>query len=1788
VDNSLSILLKAKLDTTGSQGDINLKIKELEKKLEKLNIKLNIDNSEIQKTAASLTNIQKQIEQSVTSSGKIISSTNIKLTKDEVQQRKVAYTGLFDFIKRQETEITAKNKEIGLNSQTTKNIEIYAQKMQNAISRLQIGKDKVFASEEVQSELSKLQGMLESFSKGGAVSTKDLGLQFDNLRTKVAQASNEFKNVNKDGYSFTQMLELAAKKIAIWGISTSLVYGSFRQLKEGISYLSQLDNSLNEIRIVTNKTQSEVISLAKSYNTLAKEMYVTTKEITGTAADLYRQGLNDTQVEDRMKAIIQYAKISSISLNNSNSIITATANATGESVQKIIDVFALLGDSTASGADEIGEALQKVASAADNSNLSLEKSASWIATISSITRESASTIGRSLNSVISRYESIKKTGFNSEDATKLNDVVKALSDVGITALDSQGQLRDFADIMDEVGAKFNTLSKNEQAYLTTTMFGTYQRNRGITLLRNYNDSLKNYETALNAAGTAEQKFNIYQESTQAKLDKLTASWEGFWQNSLDSNLIKGTLDALIKLADTFGNLQSVLILAGTALAIWKGSALTSAILGMKSFSLSTKLASSSMLEFRTISSAMQLQSMGLLTTTQMLTTSFKALGSAILTSFATNPIGWIAIGLTAYTTITNSAKQKQEELNQSIKESADNAKTTTNSITELLGKYEQLNSLTIKDESSRQELKTVQEQIIKLLGMEKDAINLVNDARGESIKKVREESFEKLKANEDSLRASLNLAKENTKNALGSSSNILGSGYEYYDFKPSDLSKKSAKILQDAKIDNLSISDRWITTELEGANERIKVVQKAIDTLKNAGIKEGEVYNQLVKSRDNYQTMLDNENNALTELNKNLAAQGALQASITIGTPNKSNFEQFKKSAIEYIAQQQNVTSVSNDFRKVIYDQIDNMYPSLSGVINKTSKDTGNASQQLESYSQKLDEQNKAIDETQSSLKSLSELYYQVSEGQSLSSDQILDLIQQYPQIIQYMNSEGNLMISQQDLLKTLFELKKQDRIQTLQAEKDKADAVIASVQTQRDAYLGFYRAMGATLNLSENQAASMFGFDKASYDSAVKASADTQAKISALEKVTFKTYKPKTTSNSGRNRAELQQSESLIEKDRYYQLNQELNKTNNLLEKNAALQENATYEKKIKLLDEEIKLLKQKRINIHNIAEEERKERAELVASLKNQGVKFSGTGDNLSTTNAKSILDKSLDSVNAHGNDKDKTIYNNLKSQYDSLKSSLDRFFEIQLTDLPKAGKEWIQLSSNIDKINLDKISLSFDKFNDSLKPANNELEKLEHQYKMLGDSDYALKEKNLNEQLAVKNKMLITINKQINEYSKLMKAAKSDEIKKMYQDEIDSLTQQAYQLEEAAIERVNNLRIDAIEALKDAESKRHKKAMDDLDDELEKYQDNINSKIKALDELYAKEDYERNIANQDKDIQAKQNELNALSLDDSEQAQARKAQLQQELLELQSKKEDTQRDYAREQEKGLLNDLLDLKEKNINDQKKLEDAKYESFQTNIDKMLQGTTDFYNQQDNISKMSIDNVISYYENLNKTANGVYDNLISKLQQAKNLGMENPITPDSSLDSLMPSINENNIVGLADYLESRSHDVEWKDKSVYIDGKKIDKKDLNGSGIKLEADEHYYGKIADIKKLLAKYGITFDQGGLAYGKGFLFKDTIKPEEVLDPDNTVTFRNLVSQLPSIKEMLKSIDILKSYIPNISKFNPSNLVNNIGNNPVQITAHTTIIANESMDINQLVNKVETQVYTNIANRLITKGY
>lgn len=134
-------------------------------------------------------------------------------------------------------------------------------------------------------------------------------------------------------------------------------------------------------------------------------------------------------------------------------------------------------DATATGADEIGRAFQKVGGSAGALNLEFEKVSSWIAVLSSRTREGAETIGQSVKSILARIQQLRENGYAEEDGTQVNQVAKALNEVGIALLDNQGQFRDFGKVMDELGAKWKGLDSRTKAYLATTVAGTYQQSR---------------------------------------------------------------------------------------------------------------------------------------------------------------------------------------------------------------------------------------------------------------------------------------------------------------------------------------------------------------------------------------------------------------------------------------------------------------------------------------------------------------------------------------------------------------------------------------------------------------------------------------------------------------------------------------------------------------------------------------------------------------------------------------------------------------------------------------------------------------------------------------------------------------------------------------------------------------------------------------------------------------------------------------------------------------------------------------------------------------------------------------------------------------------------------------------------------------------------------------------------------------------------------------------------------------------------------------------------------------
>jgi TP901 family phage tail tape measure protein len=73
----------------------------------------------------------------------------------------------------------------------------------------------------------------------------------------------------------------------------------------------------------------------------------------------------------------------------------------------VVDKLTTTDNVSATSVSELNTALGKTASSAKGAGVPLQDLISYIATISSTTRQSAGTVGTGLNSIFSRYESIK-------------------------------------------------------------------------------------------------------------------------------------------------------------------------------------------------------------------------------------------------------------------------------------------------------------------------------------------------------------------------------------------------------------------------------------------------------------------------------------------------------------------------------------------------------------------------------------------------------------------------------------------------------------------------------------------------------------------------------------------------------------------------------------------------------------------------------------------------------------------------------------------------------------------------------------------------------------------------------------------------------------------------------------------------------------------------------------------------------------------------------------------------------------------------------------------------------------------------------------------------------------------------------------------------------------------------------------------------------------------------------------------------------------------------------------
>lgn len=394
---------------------------------------------------------------------------------------------------------------------------------------------------------------------------------FANLATSVTQAELPLKRTNSLLKEFGTTLANTAR----WQISSSILHGFMGSLQTAYGYAQDLNESLNNIRIVTGQTTDQMAKFAKQANIAAKALSTTTTEYTDAALIYYQQGLDDQAVKERTDVTIKMANVARESAEIVSDQMTAVWNNFydgSQSIEHYADAMVRLGADTASSTDEIAGGLEKFAAVADTIGLSFDNAAAALATITATTRQSEDVVGTSLKTIFARIQGLK-LGETLEDGTTLNQYSQALEKVGINIKDSNGELKDMDNLLEEMGSKWNTISKDQQVALAQQVAGVRQYTQLIALMDNFDFYKENLARAQNADGSLQEQADIYAESWEAAGDRVKASAQKIYAALLDDNFFidltngfSSVLDLIGNVSQSLGGMPGMLLLIGSTMS----------------------------------------------------------------------------------------------------------------------------------------------------------------------------------------------------------------------------------------------------------------------------------------------------------------------------------------------------------------------------------------------------------------------------------------------------------------------------------------------------------------------------------------------------------------------------------------------------------------------------------------------------------------------------------------------------------------------------------------------------------------------------------------------------------------------------------------------------------------------------------------------------------------------------------------------------------------------------------------------------------------------------------------------------------------------------------------------------------------------------------------------------------------------------------------------------------------------------------------------------------------------
>ena len=746
--NDFNISLGGQIDAQS----VNLSIKNIESKINPITLKVNLDTSSIQ---TQLKNIQTNLgKQGLGTQSDVSTKTrSLSTTEADLDKVRTAYDNLGNAISETRTYIDSMGNSTRRFYQTATD---GSKELVGTIKTENTGrKESLRLTKQNEQLYYKLETSLRSYQNQGKLTTKQTQefnskLQAIGKSTQEVDKNKSLKELNEDikeaanstgllGQSFSK----AMVKYVTWlGIATIVAQLS-RAIKSVISEVVELDKALTSLQMVTGYTDAEMDDLKNTLIDMSKELGVTVDALISGADEWMRAGLSASDAMEALRASTVMATVANMDNAEATQYLVAQMNAYGlaaSDLMSLVDKMSAIDVVAATSTEELGEALSRTANSAQLAGVEYDKLLAMIATVSETTRQSANTIGNSFRSIFSRLQQVKLGSLVDEEGQDISNVDKLLKNYGINLMEVTNNLTDMESLLELLGSRWNAYTAAQKSEIATTIAGNYQRERFLVLMDNWDRVMELERVSLEANGSAMEKYSVYQDSVQAKINSLKAAWTEL----ADATLNSGWISFLMEFAQGFLELST------------NTGGLANSILGL----------ASAFMVLKNVINAFKGGSFGI---------------SGIL--------GIIGGAISGILAIINAVKNAQEEARRQALETAQAnaqaAQEQTNEIEELRQEYINLASTIERTDETNSKLADLKKQLIDIYGEEAEALDLVNGKYEEQIAIIDDALIESSKDQVRALKAQLNIYEKDFKDFRKDIDDILKQ--TSWDYIPADI-----------------------------------------------------------------------------------------------------------------------------------------------------------------------------------------------------------------------------------------------------------------------------------------------------------------------------------------------------------------------------------------------------------------------------------------------------------------------------------------------------------------------------------------------------------------------------------------------------------------------------------------------------------------------------------------------------------------------------------------------------------------------------------------------------------------------------------------------------------------------------------------------------------------------------------------------------------------------------------------------------------------------------------------